>query len=181
MALALGLERLRGPGLDSTFRRPSEVLEKRPMAALFAFLHHLAAFTLAGAIAVQFVLIRGELSAESARRLSAADAVVGASALVVLLIGLLRVFYFEKGASYYFHSVPFILKLSVFAMVALASIYPTVLFASWRKAMKSGPLPAVAPGKLRAVRRIIHWELAGVVVILLCAALMARGIGHFGG
>jgi putative membrane protein len=151
------------------------------MAAFFAFLHHLAAFSLAGAVAIQFVLIRGELSAENARRLSLADAVLGVSALVVLIVGLLRVFYFEKGASYYFHNVAFIVKLSVFVVVALASIYPTVQFASWRKALKKGSVPAVAPGKLRAIRSVIHWELAGIVLILLCAALMARGVGYFGG
>jgi putative membrane protein len=151
------------------------------MAALLAFLHHLAAFSLASAVAVQFVLIRGELDAANARRLSLADAILGLSALTVLIVGLLRVFYFEKGASYYFGSVPFIVKLSVFVIVALASIYPTVQFASWRKALKHGSMPTVAPGKLRAIRRVIHWELAGVVVILLCAALMARGIGFFGG
>jgi putative membrane protein len=151
------------------------------MAAFLAFLHHLAAFSLAGAVAVQFVLIRAELSPDNARRLSLADAVLGASALVVLIVGLLRVFYFEKGASYYFQSVPFLVKLSLFVIVALASIYPTVQFASWRRAIKRGSMPAVAPGKLRAIRSVIHWELAGVVVILLCAALMARGMGHFGG
>jgi len=151
------------------------------MAAFLAFLHHLAAFSLASAIAIQFVLIRGELDAANARRLSAADAVLGLSALTVLIVGLLRVFYFEKGAAYYFHSAPFIVKLSLFIIVALASIYPTVQFASWRKALKLGATLAVAPGELRAIRRVIHWELAGVVVILLCAALMARGIGSFGG
>jgi putative membrane protein len=151
------------------------------MAALLAFLHHLAAFALASAVTIQFVLIRGELDAANARRLSLADAVLGLSALTVLVVGLLRVFYFEKGASYYFHSVPFIVKLSVFVVVALASIYPTVQFASWRKALKRGSMPTVAPGKLRAIRRVIHWELVGVVVILLCAALMARGAGYLGG
>ena len=151
------------------------------MAALLAFLHHLAAFALAAAVAIQFVLIRSGLDAANARRLSAADAVLGLSALTVLIVGLLRVFYFEKGAAYYFHSVPFVVKLSLFIIVALASIYPTVQFASWRKAMKLGSMPAVAPGKLRSIRRVIHWELAGVVVILLCAALMARGVGYLGG
>ena len=48
-------------------------------------------------------------------------------------------------------------------------------------ALKKGSVPAVAQGKLRANRSVIHWELAGIVLILLCAALMARGIGHFGG
>jgi uncharacterized membrane protein len=40
--------------------------------------------------------------------------------------------------------------------------------------------PPVDPAKLRAIRTIIHWELAGLVVLVLCAAFMARGIGYVG-
>jgi putative membrane protein len=144
------------------------------MPALFAFLHHLAAFALVATLALEFVLIRDELNERTARRLRVVDAIYGASAGLLLLVGLLRVFYFEKGASYYFHSVPFLVKLSLFVAVGLLSIYPTVTFASWKKAL------TVDERKLRTIRRIIHWELVAVVGILLCAALMARGIGFVG-
>jgi putative membrane protein len=69
------------------------------MTTLFAFLHHLAAFAMVAAIAVEFALIRQEMSLSVARRLIAADAVLAVSATVVLVVGLLRVFYFEKGAT----------------------------------------------------------------------------------
>lgn len=144
------------------------------MPALFAFLHHVAAFALVATLALEFVLIRDELNESTARRLRVVDAIYGASAGLLLLIGLLRVFYFEKGAAYYFHSVPFIAKLSLFIAVGLLSIYPTVTFASWKKSL------VVDERKLRTIRRIIHWELAAVLLILLCAALMARGIGFVG-
>jgi uncharacterized membrane protein len=36
----------------------------------------------------------------------------------------------------------------------------------------------VAPATLRTLRMVVHAELAGIVVILLCAALMARGVGY---
>lgn len=150
------------------------------MVSLFAFLHHVAAFALVAALAVEFVLIRGELSIASARRLQIADQVFGAAAGVVLVVGLLRVFYFEKGVAYYFHSVPFIAKLSLFIIVGLLSIYPTIEFFSWKSALKNGVTPTVAAAKIRAIRTVIHWELIGVVLILLCAALMARGIGYVG-
>ena len=150
------------------------------MVSLFAFLHHIAAFALAAALAVEFVLLKGELTVQSARRLLFADLVFGVPAGVVLAVGLLRVFYFEKGASYYFHSVPFIAKLSLFAIVGLLSIYPTVTFLSWRTALKEGSVPAVDAAKISAVRRIVHWEMATIVAILLCAALMARGVGYVG-
>src|SRR5258706_6906657 len=105
------------------------------MASLFAFLHHLAVFALAASLAVEFVLIKGELSVASARRLLGADQVFGAAAGAILVIGFLRVFLFEKGAGYYFHSAPFIAKLSAFAVVGLLSIYPTREFLSWRGAL----------------------------------------------
>ena len=150
------------------------------MTPLFAFLHHLAAFTLVAALAVEFILIRGELNLGTARRLRLADMVFGASSGVVLIVGLLRVFYFEKGASYYFHSAPFIAKLSLFVIVGLLSIYPTVEFASWGKSLKQGQMPVLTGRKIASIRSIIHWELAAVVVIILCAALMAKGVGYLG-
>jgi putative membrane protein len=90
-------------------------------------------------------------------------------------VGLLRVFYFEKGADYYFHSHAFLTKLSVFIAVALLSILPTVVFLSWRKDVRKGQVPAVTEQKLRLLRKVIHGELIAVVIILLCAAIMARG------
>ena len=124
------------------------------------------------ALVVEFVLIRGELNPVLARRLARADMVYGLSATALLGIGLLRVFYFEKGAAYYFHNAAFIAKLALFLLIAVLSIYPTVKFISWRKGIDAAALPAM--------RRIIHFELAGVVLILLFAALMADGIGFFG-
>ncbi|MET0682743.1 MAG: DUF2214 family protein [Casimicrobiaceae bacterium] len=150
------------------------------MVSLFAFIHHVAAFALVAALAVEFVLMKGELNIQNARMLLFSDLVFGVSAGIVLVVGLLRVFYFEKGASYYFHSVPFIAKFSLFAIVGLLSIYPTVTFLSWRASLKQGLIPAVAATRMRVIQRILHWELVGVFLIVLCAALMARGIGYVG-
>src|SRR5262245_6369843 len=102
----------------------------RAMSTLFAFLHHLAAFTLVAALAVEFVLIRQELTLASARKLPLVDAVLGGSATLLLIIGLLRVFYFEKGSAYYFSSHAFLMKFAVFIIVAILSIVPTMEFLS---------------------------------------------------
>ena len=150
------------------------------MTSLFAFLHHVAAFTLVAAIAIELAVIRGDLTVRSARTLIAADAVYGASAALVLIAGAVRVFFLEKGAYYYFHSAPFIAKLSLFAVVGVMSIYPTRELLSWRKVLKAGTLPQPSERTLRRMRSVLHWELAGVVLVILCAALMARGVGYFG-
>ena len=145
------------------------------MSTLFAFLHHVAAFTLVSALAVEFILIGQELSLATARRLVIADAVLGAAAGILLVVGLLRVFFFEKGADYYFHSHAFMTKFSIFIAVALLSIVPTLEFLSWRKALRAEKLPSPSAEKLRFIRKIIHGEFASIVIILLCAAIMARG------
>ena len=145
------------------------------MSTLFAFLHHLAAFTLVSAVAIEFVLIRSELTLSSARRLQATDLVLGIAAGALLVFGLLRVFFFEKGASYYFHSHAFLTKFSLFIIVGLLSIIPTVEFLSWRGALRAGQVPVIEAKKKRLVTGVIHGELLAIVIILLCAAIMARG------
>ena len=150
------------------------------MSAFLAFLHHIAAFAFVTALVVEFVLIRDELTLTTARKLPLVDFVAGASAGVVLVVGMFRVGYFEKGSDYYLHSAPFIAKLSLFITIALLSVYPTITFLSWIKPVREGRIPVLSDGKRRALRAIIHAELALVVLLILCAALMARGIGYFG-
>lgn len=150
------------------------------MTPLFAFLHHLAAFTLFATLAIELVLLGGELNAQTARKIQFADMVLGIAAGALFVIGMLRVFYFEKGAGYYFHSAPFLAKLSLFIILGLLSIYPTIVFLKWRKSLKEGQAPVLDPAVRKKVRMIVHLELTGAVLIMLCAALMARGIGYFG-
>jgi putative membrane protein len=150
------------------------------MSTLFAFLHHLAAFTLFSFLTVEFILLKGELTVARAKQILIADGIYGASAGLILVIGLLRVFYFEKGSDYYFHSIPFIIKLSTFVIVGLISIYPTLEFMSWRSTVKQGQAPKISEAKVKTIRKIMHWELVGLTIILLCAALMAKGVGYVG-
>jgi putative membrane protein len=145
------------------------------VTTLFAFLHHVCAFTLVSAVAIEFALIRGELTLSSARRLQVTDLVLGIAAGALLVIGLLRVFFFEKGADYYFHSHAFMTKFSIFIAIGLLSIVPTVEFLSWRTALKAGQVPVVSARKQKLVTAVIHGELFSIVIILLCAAIMARG------
>jgi putative membrane protein len=147
------------------------------LAALFAFLHHVSAFMLFAALMLELVLLRGALTVESARKILLADMIYGISAGVILVVGLGRVFHFEKGAYYYFHNWAFHTKLTLFVLVALLSIIPTRELLRWRPTLKAGQVPEITPEKIKRMRAIIHVELTGVVLIMLMAALMARGVG----
>jgi putative membrane protein len=149
-------------------------------SAALAFLHHAAAFVVVAALVVELVLLRGELTTTYARSVLRMDAAYGLSATILLVVGFLRVFYTEKGAGYYFASGPFIAKIALFLVVGLVSIYPTVQFLRWRPALRENRAPALDEARRRTLRMVIHTELTLLFVIMLCAALMARGIGHFG-
>jgi len=64
------------------------------MSTLLAFLHHLCAFTLVSAVAIELTLIRQDLTLASARRLQVTDMVLGVAAGTLFIVGLLRVIYF---------------------------------------------------------------------------------------
>jgi putative membrane protein len=90
------------------------------------------------------------------------------------------VFYFEKGPIYYFSNGWFIAKLALFALVGIASIYPTMVYLSWRPALREGRAPEITAVQARRVQLCLRIELAGILAILLAAPLMARGFGHIG-
>src|SRR5262250_1205342 len=59
-------------------------------AATVAFIHHLAAFTLVAALAVEAVLVSGAMTVRSTRVVQRADMILGAAAGVLLIAGLAR-------------------------------------------------------------------------------------------
>jgi putative membrane protein len=147
-------------------------------SALMAFLHHAAAFTVVAALAVEVALFKPPLALGQARRLLRTDTIFGVAAAAVLIIGLLRVWYFEKGPAYYWHDAFFLAKFAAFIAASLISIYPTVTFLSWKRSLQSGSVPEISAARTGRVRLCLMLELTAIVVILACAALMARGFGY---
>jgi putative membrane protein len=148
-------------------------------SAIFAFIHHALAFVLFAALMVELVLLRFPLSVATARSILRMDMIYGICAGLLVLVGFGRVFYTEKGPDYYFASGPFMAKITLFILVGLISIYPTIKFVSWRKALAADTAPVLDPAQQRTIKMIIHTELTLLLLIMLSAALMARGIGVF--
>lgn len=145
--------------------------------AVMAFLHHLMAFTLVACVVYEFIAYRKGLTMEEARRIQRADLMYGISAGLLLIVGVLRVLYFEKGPAYYTHNPFFWLKMNAFLVVGLLSIDPTIRYLRWNKSLKENRLPEISDKEFRRTRLILTLEVIGLAVILFAAALMARGIG----
>jgi putative membrane protein len=146
-------------------------------SAIMAFLHHLAAFTLTAAIIYELVTFRKDLSLAEARKIQRMDILYGISAGVLVIVGLLRVFYFEKGAAFYAQNWFFWLKMAGFGLAALLSIYPTVRFIRWRKPLAANQVPSLTDGEASRIKMILRLEMLAIGLILFAAAMMARGLG----
>jgi putative membrane protein len=72
--------------------------------SLMATLHRVLAFTLTAALVYEFVAYRSGLTVAEARRIQRVDLVYGISAGLLIAVGLLRVFFFEKGPNFYLNS-----------------------------------------------------------------------------
>lgn len=145
--------------------------------AVMAFLHHLTAFTLVACVVYEFIAYRKGLTIEEARRIQRADLTYGISAGLLLIVGVLRVLYFEKGPAFYTHNPFFWLKMNAFLVVGLLSIDPTIRYLRWNKPLKDGKVPEITDGVFKRTRLLLTLEIIGLAVILFAAAMMARGIG----
>jgi putative membrane protein len=145
--------------------------------ALMAFLHHLMAFTLVACVVYEFIAYRKGLTLEEARRIQRADLMYGISAGLLLIVGVLRVLYFEKGPAFYVNNPFFWLKMNTFLVVGLLSIDPTIRYLRWNKILKQNQLPEISDKEFRRTRIILTLEVIGLAIILFAAALMARGAG----
>lgn len=145
--------------------------------AFVAFLHHLFAFTLVASLVYEFAAFRRGMTVEEARRIQRMDLVYGISAGLLLVVGLLRVFLFEKGLTFYLNSPFFWVKMGAFLLVALLSIDPTIRYLRWNRTLKENQTPVVSEAEYKRTRLLLWLEMIGIVIILLAAPMMARGIG----
>ncbi|MBK8167483.1 MAG: DUF2214 family protein [bacterium] len=140
--------------------------------ALFNYGHFLGLAAFAAALAVESALFRRRVDGRTARHLAMADLVYGLAAALVIATGLLKLFAGDKPAAYYGPNPFFHIKLTVFLLIFLMSIYPTIQFIRNRRAADGDVVeyPAV-------VGTLLKIELAATALLPLLAVLMARGFG----
>ncbi|HET6595552.1 MAG TPA: DUF2214 family protein [Anaerolineales bacterium] len=145
--------------------------------ALLAFLHHLLAFALTACLVYEFIAYRRNMSIAEIRRIQRVDLAYGISAGLLLVVGVLRVFFFEKGVNFYTNNPFFWVKMIAFLAVGLLSIDPTIRYIRWNRTLKQNEVPEIFESVYKRTRTLLWLEVIGIVVILLAAPLMARGIG----
>lgn len=144
---------------------------------LLAGAHHLCVFALFGVLAAEWAMLRPGLSAADVRRLGQIDLWYGVIAGLAVAVGFSRAVWAAKGWDAYMANPWFHAKLGFFLVVGVISIWPTLEFRKWRRALKmdAGALPADA--RVAEMRRLLMIEVCLFALVPLLAAGMARGYG----
>ncbi len=142
-----------------------------------AWLHFLFAFVLVGALSAELFILRLPVDNRVARLLLRVDLFYGISSVLLILAGVSRVIWGAKGWAFYEAQPFFWAKIAAFAVIGLLSIGPTRAFMRWTKAFNVDPAFAPPEAEVKHVRRMLMIEVHLIVLLLLFASLMARGIG----
>ena len=147
------------------------------LEAILAYLHLLAILTMVVFIASEAALCRIEwLNAKLVERLARVDMVYGIAAMAVLATGIVRTVWGVKGTAWYWTNPLLHVKFTLFVIVGVISIFPTLTYLRWRKQLRAtGALPTEA--EVKKTRKLVMVQAHLIAVIPLFAVFLARGFG----
>ncbi len=148
-----------------------------PKSALVAYVHYLSFMLCFAALALERILLKPSPDRNEAITIVAIDVIYGLAGLALLGSGILRVLYFGQGSDFYTNNPLFWIKISIFIVVGLLSLYPTITYILWIIPIRNGELPKVTSNLVARLRLILNIELVGFALVPFFATLMARGIG----
>ena len=148
------------------------------VAALFAWLHLLAAGIGAGLLLTEYWLCRRMPDRTQARLLGTVDLGYQLALIASLATGLARALYYGQAAAYYLGNRLFWLKIAIFLAIVLVAIAPTLQYIRWNREARTAPTFAPLTRDLERVRASISLGLGLWLVLPLIGILVARGYGN---
>ena len=145
--------------------------------ALLAYAHIMAFLMLATFMTSETALCRQDwINPAVVRRLVWVNLLTLVSGALVLATGLARTWWGMKGGAWYWSQPLLHAKVTLFVVIGLMSIVPTMRFLRWRRAVRAGgALPS--DDQVRSTRRLVMIEAHLLALIPLLAVFLARGVG----
>ena len=139
---------------------------------LIRYFHFLGFLVVFAAVLVQHFLLKGTVSRATVAKAQRFDIVYAVAVIIVLATGLLQWFAGAKPAVFYGSNPVFHTKLTLFLLVGLVSIYPSVFMGKQKKG-DQGEMVTIPKALVHSIRL----ELLLLVVMPLLAVIMAKGLG----
>lgn len=139
---------------------------------LIRYLHFVSIFVVFAAVLGQHLILRGTITRARVAVAQRFDIAYAISVVLVLATGLAQWLWIGKPAAFYSSNPVFHTKLTLFLIIGLVSIYPSVFLGKNRKGDPDEEM--VIPSALVWSVRV---ELLLLLMMPLLATLMAKGIG----
>lgn len=143
--------------------------------SILASVHHLLAFLVVAILATELAMMRNGMTGREAQRVARIDGLFGLAFVVLIAVGIGRVFFGDKGYEFYLYGLLFWLKMAALFAGFLFSLPPTLRFARWRKQADASAGFTPPENEIAAMRRWMRWEAMALALIPVIAAFMARG------
>ncbi len=146
-------------------------------SAFVAYIHYLGIILCFASLLFERLTLKVDLNRNETISMIIADVVYGLAGVAILITGILRVKYYGQGGDFYTGNPVFWIKVSLYILVGLLSLYPTTTYILWAIPLSKNKLPEISVELVQRFRFIITTELIGFAMIPLFASLMARGVG----
>ena len=141
------------------------------------YLHYIGIMSLMGALITEHLMMKPGLGKEQIKALGKIDMIYGLAAVLVLVTGLIRWFWIDpKGAAFFNTNPLFHIKVTLFVIMAIISIFPTLKILKWNRAIKRGEEVVLPDALVKKQLMLIRIQLLLLVIIPLLAVMVAMGV-----
>jgi putative membrane protein len=119
---------------------------------------------------LEYHLVRPLLSSAELIRLANVDLLYWSSGMMTLITGVLLTFFIGKSSTFFLTNSLYQIKITLFALAVIATIYPTYYFQSHRRRVGNSRLSIP-----RSIVMIMRIKLPVLFLLPLLATLMSNG------
>lgn len=147
------------------------------MNILIPYLHYIGIMALMGSLIAEHLILKPNIAKQQVKQLGVVDMIYIISTVTVLVTGLLRWFFVDPKGDGFFNTNPlFHIKLTLFVVMAVLSIFPTMKFLRWNRQLKNGETVEVTESAAKKQLMFIRIELLLLAIIPLLAVMVASGV-----
>jgi len=136
---------------------------------VFRYIHFIGIMSVASTLVMQHLIFAPEVSKKELKKIAFLDVIYWISIVLTLFAGLMLLLGVGKDVSFYLSNKDFHIKLTLFLIVILLAVYPTLFL---RKHKKSDEDTIKMP---KVIIMLIRMQLLLVFIIPLFGVLIARG------
>ena len=124
-------------------------------------------------------MLSPQMASDDVRRFVRAGRAGALCAIFLILFGIARVLWLEKGVAYYSMNGFFWAKMACLPVAFVLAIALEQQFKAALAGKQPGEELRLPAGRMQWFKRLIHWQLILIGLMVLAAVWMARGVGMF--